>query len=179
MGQTLKVRKGDTVQVMKGKDCGKQGRPELERSVVAFAVVDGRVVAQSGPVEAPADAAGAQVGLGRRADNRAARTEEATGCLGRSARCRRCSRDALGRPRQGEEGTRLVHGLTKPVQIAVMADQVEQVAVLAGRGVGPFAGGAGTGFGAVEPDIEAAARRVHHVAGDPVIRISENFWTWV
>ena len=26
MGQTLKVRKGDTVQVMKGKDRGKQGR---------------------------------------------------------------------------------------------------------------------------------------------------------
>ena len=26
MSQTLKVRKGDTVQVMKGKDRGKQGR---------------------------------------------------------------------------------------------------------------------------------------------------------
>ena len=26
MAQTLKVRKGDTVQVMKGKDRGKQGR---------------------------------------------------------------------------------------------------------------------------------------------------------
>src|SRR3954452_17427853 len=39
MGQTLKIRKGDTVQVMKGKDRGKQGRvleanPKLGRILV-------------------------------------------------------------------------------------------------------------------------------------------------
>src|SRR5207244_4265957 len=66
------------------------------------------------------------------------------------------------------EGARLVHRLAETVQIAVMADQVQEIAVLAGGGVGPFAGGAGTGFGAVKPDIEAAARRIHDVAGDPV-----------
>ena len=41
--------------------------------------------------------------------------------------------------------------------------------MLAGRGIGPFAGGAGADVGAVKPDIEAAARRVHDVAGDPVM----------
>jgi chorismate-pyruvate lyase len=41
--------------------------------------------------------------------------------------------------------------------------------VLAGRGIGPFAGGAGTGIGAAQPYIEAAAGGVHDVAGDPVM----------
>jgi hypothetical protein len=40
--------------------------------------------------------------------------------------------------------------------------------MLAGRRIGPFAGGAGTGVRAVEPDIEAAARMVARVADDPV-----------
>jgi hypothetical protein len=40
--------------------------------------------------------------------------------------------------------------------------------MLAGGGVSPFAGGAGTVTGPLQTDIEAAARRVHRVAGDPV-----------
>ena len=40
--------------------------------------------------------------------------------------------------------------------------------MLAGRGIGPFAGGAGTVIGAGEPHIEAAARGVPDVADDPV-----------
>src|SRR3984893_17059683 len=150
-------------------DCAKQGRPELERSVVAFAVVDGRVVAQGGPVERSGDATRAQIGLGRRAGNRAARTEETTCGLGRSARRRRCPRDPPGWPRQGEEETRLVRRLAETVQIAIAADQVQEIAMLAGGGIGPFAGGSGAELRAVEPDIEAAARRVHHVAGDPAM----------
>ena len=38
--------------------------------------------------------------------------------------------------RQGEKAARLVHGLAKTVQVAVEADQVEQIAMLAGRGIG-------------------------------------------
>ena len=41
MGQTLKVRKGDTVQVMKGKDRGKQGR------VIEALPKDGRVLVEN------------------------------------------------------------------------------------------------------------------------------------
>ena len=66
-----------------------------------------------------------------------------------------------GRTRQGEKATRLVHGLAKAIQIAVARDQIEEIAMLAGGGIGPFAGGAGTVVGTLQPDIEAAARRVH------------------
>jgi large subunit ribosomal protein L24 len=41
VGQTLKVRKGDTVQVMKGKDRGKQGR------VIEALPKDGRVLVEN------------------------------------------------------------------------------------------------------------------------------------
>ena len=41
MAQTLKIRKGDTVQVMKGKDRGKQGR------VIAAMPKDGRVLVEN------------------------------------------------------------------------------------------------------------------------------------
>ena len=41
---------------------------------------------------------------------------------------------------QGEKAARFVHGLAKIAQVAVETDQVEQIAMLAGRGVGPFAG---------------------------------------
>ena len=61
------------------------------------------------------------------------------------------------------------------MQIAIAADQVQEIAMLAGGGIGPFAGGAGAELGAVEPDIEAAARRVHHVAGDPVMAAAASF----
>jgi hypothetical protein len=64
--------------------------------------------------------------------------------------------DPLRRARQGEEGSRLVHGVAKAVQIAVAGDEVEEIAVLAGGGVGPFAGGAGTIIGTLQPHIEAA-----------------------
>src|ERR1700730_1877435 len=40
---------------------------------------------------------------------------------------------------------------------------------------GPFAGGAGAGIRTVQTDIEAAARRVHGTAGDPVAAGSAAF----
>src|SRR5581483_10136261 len=51
---------------------------------------------------------------------------------------------------------------------AGLADHVEQVAVLARGGVGPFAGGAATGFRALEPDEHRAARCVADVTDQPV-----------
>ena len=41
MAQTLKIRKGDTVQVMKGKDRGKQGR------VLEASPKDGRILVEN------------------------------------------------------------------------------------------------------------------------------------
>ena len=64
-------------------DGGKKGRPGLQRSVFAFAVVDRRVEAQGGPVERTGDAAGAQISLGKGARDRAAGAKQAAGGLGR------------------------------------------------------------------------------------------------
>ena len=52
------------------------------------------------------------------------------------------------------------------------ADQVQQIAVFAGRGIAPFAGGAGSTVGTGEPHIKAAPRRVVGIAGDPVTAAS-------
>jgi hypothetical protein len=71
-------------------DRGEERRPQLERGIFRFAVVDRRVVAQDGPVEPAGDVAGAQIGLGRRAGNGSAGTEEATGHFRGSARCGGC-----------------------------------------------------------------------------------------
>ena len=43
---------------------------------------------------------------------------------------------------QAEEGARLVEGVAQAVEAAIERDEVEQIAMLAGGGVGPFAGGA-------------------------------------
>jgi hypothetical protein len=45
---------------------------------------------------------------------------------------RRCDRGT----RQGEKAARFVHRFAKAVQIAVEMDQIEQIAMLAGRGIG-------------------------------------------
>ena len=88
----------------------------------------------------PGDAAGAEIGLGLRAGDRAAGTEQAARglgeLLGAGGACA-----ALLAPRQGEKTARLVHGLAQAGEIAIEADQVEEIAVFLGRGVGPFAGG--------------------------------------
>src|SRR4051794_40132477 len=48
------------------------------------------------------------------------------------------------------------------------ADQIEQIAMLASRGIAPFASGTGTTVGTGEAHIKAAPRRVVDIAGDPV-----------
>ncbi len=153
-------------------DGGKQRRPAFERSVLRLAVVDRRVIAQGGPVEPSGDATGAQIGFGRCAGKRAAGSEQAARRFGRAARCwwrmteirRRWDRGTW----QGEKAARFVHGLAEIAQVAVEADQVKQIAMLAGRGVGPFAGRTRAGIGSGKPHIEAAARRVHDIADNPV-----------
>ena len=44
--------------------------------------------------------------------------------------------------------------------------------MLAGRGVGPFAGRTRAGIGSGKPHIEAAARRVHDIADNPVMALA-------
>jgi hypothetical protein len=69
---------------------------------------------------------------------------------------------------QAEEGSRLVEHVAQTLQPLVQGDEVEEIAMLAGGGVGPFAGGA---FPAVRPreaNEQATAGSVGHVADDPV-----------
>ena len=70
--------------------------------------------------------------------------------------------------RQRQEAARLVQSLAKAVQVFGCGDQVEKVTMLAGGGVGPFAGCAAAGLGSAQADVEAPARRVPHVAHEPV-----------
>ena len=147
----------------------------FERSIFGFAVIDRRVIAQGGPVERCGDAACAQIGFGRGAGNRAAGMKETARGFRRSAGAGGARLLCGGRTRQGEKGTRLVDGLAEAVQIAVAGDQIEQIAMLAGGGIGPFAGGAGTVIGTLQPDIEAAARRVLDIADDPVAARAASF----
>ena len=51
------------------------------------------------------------------------------------------------RVRQAEEAARLIGDVLEVDQAAAFPDDVEQVAMLAGGGVGPFAGGAFAAFG--------------------------------
>src|SRR3546814_21042938 len=69
---------------------------------------------------------------------------------------------------QAEEQASLVQGVAQALQISAGGDQVEQIAMIARRGVGPFAGRAAAGFDAAQPDIETAAWVVVDVADKPV-----------
>ncbi len=74
--------------------------------------------------------------------------------------------------RQAEEAARLVEHVAEGVEPAIEGDQVEEIAMLAGGGVGPFAGGAGTGLRSRETDIEAAAGGVPNIAHQPVAAVA-------
>ena len=76
------------------------------------------------------------------------------------------------RSRQAQEASRLVGDVVEVDEAAALADDVEQIAMLAGRGVGPFAGGALAGFRPVQPDEHGAARRVADVADQPVAALA-------
>ena len=71
------------------------------------------------------------------------------------------------RSRQGEEGARLVERRAQRRRAGAVADEVEQVAVLPGRGVGPLAGHAG----AAEADEERAPAGAVEIARDPVAAV--------
>src|SRR3546814_4240248 len=70
------------------------------------------------------------------------------------------------RRRHAEEGPGLVGDVLEVDEAAALADHVEEITMLAGCSVGPFAGGALRRV--LEPDIHRATRRVAHVAHQPV-----------
>src|ERR1700720_5056191 len=103
-----------------------------------------------------------QIGLGVRAGNGAAGVKKAPRSFRGSAWRGRCAAAVGRRARKSEKATCLVHGVGKAGQGAVARDEIEQIAMLAGRGIGPFAGGAGTAIGALQPHVKTRSeeRRV-------------------
>ena len=71
------------------------------------------------------------------------------------------------RSRQGEEGARLVERRAQRRRAGAVADEVEEIAVLAGRGVGPLAGEAGT----AEADEERPPAGAVEISRHPVAAV--------
>jgi hypothetical protein len=63
---------------------------------------------------------------------------------------------------------RLVKYIAQTLQPAVQGDEIEEITVLAGSSVSPFAGGALPAVGPREANEQAATRRVRDIADDPV-----------
>jgi hypothetical protein len=116
------------------------------------------------------NAAGAQIGLGERAGERAGRYQEPARSLqGRSLRLRRSNRHGL---RQSEEPVRFGNDLGEMIEAATQAYEVEKIAALAGGGISPAAAGPFAGQRSGQADIEAAPRRVGDIADDPVVAMA-------
>src|SRR3546814_1959220 len=78
------------------------------------------------------------------------------------------SSDVCSSDRQGEKAARFIHGVADGAEGAAHTDEVQEIAVLAGRGVGPLAHRARTGERAVKADIETAPLAILDVADEPV-----------
>ena len=118
-------------------------------------------------------AAGAEIGLCVGAADRPALPPQAARRFGgviRAAESRRRRRPRIGvRGRlQGEEGARLVERRAQRRRAGAVTDEIEQVAVFGGRGVGPAARDAGT----VETDEQRSPAGAVEIARDPVAALS-------
>jgi len=90
---------------------------------------------QRHPIDITGDAGSAEIGFGLRTRDRTAGAEQTAGGLGRVGGRRRGFSAALA-PGQRQEKGRLVHRLAQAGEVAIEADQVQQIAMLAGRGIG-------------------------------------------
>ena len=80
-----------------------------------------------------------KIRFGDRAPERLGHGEQATGGLGRSGRGRRLRLMLRCVPRHGEEAPRLLEHIVQGRQALIGGDQIEKIAMLARRSVGPFA----------------------------------------
>jgi hypothetical protein len=71
-------------------------------------------------------------------------------------------------PWQAKEAAGFVGDVVEIGKTATFTNDIEQITVFTRAGVGPFAGGAFTGFGSFEPDEHGTARGVSHVAHQPI-----------
>ena len=152
-------------------DRGDQRRPGFGRTVGIGAIVAAWMKAQAAADVQSRNAARPQVGLGDRARDRLRHGEEPACRFGRATgggRRDRC-RIRLGRGRLRKRAPR--RGRREVDKTAAEADEVEQIAMLAGGGIGPFAGGA-LRCRTAQADEQAAARRVGDIADQPVAALA-------
>ena len=76
------------------------------------------------------------------------------------------------RSRQAEKVPGLVGDVAEIGKAAALADDIEEVAVIAGRSVSPFAGRTLAGFRPFQPDEQGAAGCIPHVADKPVAALA-------
>jgi hypothetical protein len=119
------------------------------------------------------DRPSAQIFGSKRAEERLCRCQQTPSRLRRSGRRLWRSRISghLGRRRQAQESTRLIQRLAKPRMAAARGDDVEEIAMIAGRGIGPFSRRP-TVSARAEPHIETSPGRVSNVANHPVMAFS-------
>ena len=148
-------------------DGGDQGRPALPGRSVVGAVVAMGMEAKPLRRRCEKDAASVKIGFGSAPGKSLRHRKEPS----RGGLARRSGRRRLGRAcdaGQVEEAAGFVGNVLKAMQTARVADDVEEIAMFAGRGVGPVAGGAPAGLGALQADVKRAAGRVADVAHKPV-----------
>jgi hypothetical protein len=157
-----------------GDSCD-QRRPDFGRRVDIGPVIATRMEAQRCGVVQSRDAAIAQIRLSDCARNRLRHCEQPSCGFGRSHRGQWLPPVAIRRRFQSwqvEEGSRLVEYVAQTLQPPVQGDEVEEIAMLARGGVGPFAGGALPAVRSCEANKQATARRIGDIANDPVATLA-------
>ena len=141
-------------------------RPGLGRAVFVRPIVAARVEAEASGSVQNRNAAIAKIRFYESTRNRLRHGEQSPCCLRRSGWNAGRSRSGTIRlrlsVRQAEERTCLISNVLEVDQAAAFPDHVEQIAMLAGRGVGPFPGR--PFWRLLEPNEHRAARRVAHIA---------------
>src|SRR3546814_10517108 len=74
--------------------------------------------------------------------------------------------------RHRQEGARLIGNVLEVDQAAALADDVEQIAMLAGCGIGPFAGRTLAGLAAFQPHEHRSAGAVADIAHQPIAALA-------
>ena len=154
-------------------DAGDHRRPGLGRRVVVWPIVAARVEAQAAGFVQSRNAAIAQIRFYESPCDRLRHGEQPPRRFRRSGlrrHARRLRRWLRVGARQAQEAARLVGDVVEVEKAAALADDVEQVAVLARGGVGPFAGRSLRRL--LQPDEHGAARCVAHVADQPVAALA-------
>jgi hypothetical protein len=119
---------------------GDQSREGSRQRIIALTVIATRMKTESAGVDdCGIEATMPEIGVGQRAGDRPRYGEQTARRVGRTARCRRrSSRGGRGDVGQGQaqKRARLIHRVADRRQTAIERDEIEEVAVFVGGGIG-------------------------------------------